>query len=60
MVSTIVASELLVCGKNLVELACKLSDVMSDPDAFARSIVQQYLFEHGMHSGKWLITPSRS
>ena len=28
-----------------------MSDTLSDPDTFARSIVQQYLFEHGMQTG---------
>ena len=28
-----------------------MSDLLSDPDTFARSVVQQYLHEHGMHSG---------
>ncbi|KAL0056020.1 hypothetical protein WJX82_006755 [Trebouxia sp. C0006] len=27
-----------------------MSDLLSDPDTFARSVVQQYLHEHGMHS----------
>ena len=33
-----------------------MSNSMSDPDSFARAIVQQYLFEHGMHSGNKLKT----
>ena len=47
-----------------------MSDMMSDPDAYAAAIVQQYMHEHGMQSGKlieqwcafdkWLIVATRT
>ena len=31
-----------------------MADTMSDPDEYATAIVQQYMLEHGMQSGKLL------
>lgn len=46
--------------------AGQMAEEMSDPEAFARLVVQQYLLEHGMHAGMqvktmpWSVHESRT